>query len=64
LPNQWHLKATPPAAAQERFVAVVQVAKPGIAKPPPQPIDGGVEVSGWRVQLQPADHRVRIERIR
>lgn len=62
LPNQWHLKATPPAAAQERFVTVVQVAKPGVAKAPLQPIAGGVEVSGWRVQLKPADHRVVVER--
>lgn len=63
LPNQWHLKATPPAAARERFVVVVQVAKPGTEKRAPRAIDGGVEVAGWRVQLQSANHRLRVEKI-
>ncbi len=62
LPNQWHLKATPPATAQTRFVTVVQVSKPGVAKLSLGPLDGGVEVAGWRVQFQPASHQLRVEK--
>ena len=63
LPNQWHLKATPPAAPQARFVAVVQVSKLGVTKPSFRSIEGGAEVAGWRVQLQSADHLLHVEKI-
>ena len=63
LPKQWHLKATPPPAPQARFVVVVQVAKPGVAQPPLRALAGGVEVAGWRVQLEAGQHRLRVERI-
>ena len=63
LPDQWHLKATPPAAAHERFVVAVQVSKPGVAKPAPRVSAEAVEVAGWRVKFQPAEHRLRIERL-
>ncbi len=60
LPNQWHLKVTPPAASQAHFVTVVQVSKPGVAKETPRAIDRGVEVAGWRVQFSPERHEVDI----
>ena len=63
LPNQWHLKATPPVTPQTRFVTVVQVSKAGVRKPPIRAVEGGVEVAGWRVQLQPADHLLRVEKL-
>ncbi len=63
LPNQWHLKATTLPATQVRFVAVVQVSKPGVAVPSFRAIGGGVEVAGWRVQLQPVEHLLRVEKL-
>ena len=51
-------------APQARFVAVVRVSKPGVAKPPLRSLEGGVEVAGWRVQLQPTEHVVRVDKRR
>jgi hypothetical protein len=61
LPNQWHLKATPPNGPQARIVAVIQVSPPGVAKPSIRAIDGGVEVEGWRMQLPDGSETVRIQ---
>ena len=63
LPNQWHLRATPPAARGARFVAVVQVSRPGVAVAPLRPIAGGVEIAGWHVQLQPNEHLLYVQKL-
>ena len=62
LPNQWHLKATPPPAPRVRFVTVVQVGKPGAATPGPRLVGGAAEVAGWRVLLPPGGDRLSISR--
>ena len=63
LPNQWHLKAAPPPTTSTRFVAVVQVSRPGATRPVPRPIESGAEIAGWRLQLTPANHRVSVSRV-
>jgi Heparinase II/III-like protein. len=63
LPNQWHLKVTPPAAPQQRFVTVVQVSKRGVSKPPVHGVPGGVETAGWRVRLPDGSTRLAIEKL-
>lgn len=63
LPNQWHLKATPPPAPATRFVAVVQVARPGVNLPPPQRTGDTVVVGGWRVTLPAAGGRLSVSRM-
>jgi hypothetical protein len=60
LPNQWHLKATPPRAASMRFVAVIQVGKPGMVPPAPRGTATVVETAGWRVTLPAAGARLSI----
>src|SRR5690606_15968266 len=62
LPDQWHLKVTPPPAARARFVAVIQVSKRGVAKPALRAVPGGVETAGWRVWLPEGEQRVSIRR--
>jgi hypothetical protein len=62
LPNQWHLKATPPPAGRARFVTVIQVTRPGVAKPPVQAVEAGVLVNGWQVRLPDGATVVEIER--
>lgn len=62
LPNQWHLKATPAAAVQTRFVSVIQVARPGVTRPALRSLPAGVDTAGWRVQLNVTEHRVEISR--
>lgn len=52
LKNQWHLTVTPTVAApQQRFVAVIQVARKGAPVPRIEPLDGGVATAGWQVRL-------------
>lgn len=62
LPNQWHLMATPPRSRQEHFVTVIQVSRPGVPKPALRPVDGGIEVDGWRVTRDTASGVLRIVR--
>lgn len=63
LPNQWHFKASTAPVPRTRFVAVIQVAKPGVAKPVARAVAGGVEVAGWRVGLPEGETRLSIERL-
>jgi hypothetical protein len=63
LPNQWHLRATPPAAPQARFVTVVQVAKRGTPLPPLRALEAGAEIGGWRVQFSAATHQLHVEKM-
>lgn len=62
LPNQWHFKATPPSAATMRFVAVVQVSRPGIDRPPPRLEGREVRTAGWRVTLPAPGERLVLTR--
>ena len=61
LPDQWHLKATPPNGVEARFVTVVQVSKPGGTKSVLRPREGGVEVGPWRVWLPSGIRRLKVE---
>lgn len=63
LPNQWHFKATAAPAAQQRFVAVIQVSKRGGSKPPVKTVADGVETAGWRVRLPQGSDRLQIEKL-
>jgi hypothetical protein len=63
LPNQWHFRASTAPVPRTRFVAVIQVAKPGIVKPAARSVAGGVEVAGWRVRLPEGETRLSIERL-
>jgi len=60
LPNQWHLKATPAPAVEQRFLAVVQVARPGVPKPSVRAKEGGVDVAGWSIRFDPATRQLTI----
>ncbi len=51
LKEQWHLRATPAVAEQQRFVAVIQVAKAGTQYSSVRPVEAGVQVDGWEVRL-------------
>jgi hypothetical protein len=62
LPNQWHLKATPPPAPATRFIAVVQVARPGTTVPAPQHAGDTVILGDWQVTLPPAGGRLSVTR--
>lgn len=63
LPNQWHLKATPPPSPQARFLAVIQVSKRGVSKPPVRAVDGGVETAGFRVRWPEGGDRLLIRKL-
>lgn len=63
LPNQWHLKATPPPAAALRFVVVIQVGRPGRNPPAPHLADGILETAGWRVTLPRLGERLTVTRL-
>lgn len=63
LPDQWHLKVTPPTARSARFVTVLQVSKRNQPKPPVRAIPGGAEVAGWRVRLPDDGRRVEVSRL-
>ncbi len=60
LPNQWHLKATTAPVNATRFVAVIQVSKTGVAKPPVRVLSDGVETAGWRVRFDETARRLLI----
>lgn len=60
LPNQWHFKATTAPASATRFVAVIQVSKAGVAKPPVRALPDGVETAGWRVRFDEAARRLTV----
>lgn len=62
LPNQWHLKVTPPPTTGTLFVSVIQVSKPGVTKPVLRAIAGGVETAGWRVRFAPETRRLMVWR--
>lgn len=62
LPNQWHLKATPPPSVAARFVVTVQVGRPGAMHAAPQGLDGAVLLEGWRVTLPAPGGRLSISR--
>jgi len=51
LKNQWHLKVTPAPARALRFVAVIQVSKPGAPRLNVEKLDAGVRVGNWKVRL-------------
>ncbi len=63
LPNQWHLKATPPPTTEVRFVAVVQVGKPGVSRSATRFTNGVIETGGWRMTLPGIGERLSILRI-
>jgi hypothetical protein len=63
LPDQWHLKVTPPSARSARFVTVLQVSKRDAAKPAVRATPGGAEVAGWRVRLPDDGRRVEVSRL-
>ncbi|MBI1895985.1 MAG: DUF4962 domain-containing protein [Acidobacteria bacterium] len=63
LPNQWHLRATPPPAAARRFLAVIQVSRPGGPRLPVKGIQDGVIAGQWRVELPPGAGRLAISKV-
>jgi hypothetical protein len=61
LPNQWHLKATPAPSVEQRFLAVVQVSKPGVPKPAVRAVEGGADIAGWMVRFDPTTQKLTIQ---
>lgn len=61
LPDQWHLKATPEPSIEKRFLAVVQVSRPGVTKPSIRPLAEGVETAGWRVRFDSTAKRLVVQ---
>ena len=63
LPDQWHLKASAGPAVRMRFVTVIQISRPGGAKPALRAVADGVETAGWRVRLPEGQTRLQIQKI-
>ncbi len=60
LKNQWHLRATPPPARDERFIVVIRVGRPGTTEFSWRDLMDGVIVDDWKVRL--LGNRVWVER--
>ncbi len=60
LPDQWHLKATPAPAVEQRFLAVIQVSRVGVATPKVTRTDNGVRTAGWELRFDETQRRLRI----
>lgn len=63
LPSQWHFKASTAPVPHARIVAVIQVSKPGVAKPAVRAVPGGAETAGWRVRLGEGATRLTIDKL-
>jgi hypothetical protein len=62
LPEQWHLRATPPPAASARFVAVIQVSRRGFDFPPVWAGKNSFEVAGYKIRI--GDQRLMVSAAR
>ena len=51
LPDQWHLKATPAPAVEQRFLTVVQVSRVGVDKPAVIATDRGIQTADWKLSF-------------
>ena len=60
LPNQWHLRATPPLAGEQVFVVVIQVTAPAAAKPAIERRAGGIATAGFQVTRKSAGGLLQI----
>lgn len=54
LPDQWHLKATPASAVDQRFLVVVQVSPLGTEKPTVIATGGGLRTGKWDLNFNEA----------
>ncbi len=59
MPNQWHLAVSAPPAPALRYVAVIQVGRPGFAPLEVSPADASAKVGRWTVRL--ANGRIQVK---
>jgi hypothetical protein len=60
--KQWHLRVTPPPSTRQRFVAVIQVGRPGVQRAEVRAVPDGARIGEWMVRL--VGERVVVERAR